>query len=272
MIRERPVENLLCPNPNPATAGVVAFTRSQCHGSPQIRSRATCPYLLTVRLFFVDDSGDEQVTVLTAMTMDATDWRGVLRAWLGWRKWLYKHYGLPTDFELHAQEFISGHGEISYTDQDGLRVVPEISASKGLRREAYRRCLEQIARQAGNRFLTVQHPGPRKSEAYDELITWIEQLLDIESDLGIVIVDGKDDSEYRPAHRRLNLKLRRVIEDPLMQPSDNSQLIQMVDLVVHAAFQHLKANADHRFMWDWYPDVLEPILVMDGPAPGIRST
>lgn len=235
------------------------------------KARMSPVIVILVRLFYVDDSGNENLTVLTAMTMDAEDWRPVLRAWLGWRKWLYKHYGLPTDFELHAQEFISGHGTISHPDAAGNTIVPPISSVKGLRREAYSRSLAQIARQAGIQFLTVERSGPGKADAYAGLVQWIEEILEIEKDLGIVIVDGKDDSEYRPAHRDLDLKVRRIVEDPLMQPSDDSQLIQMVDLVVHSAFQHLKADESHRFMWDWYPNVLQPVLVIDDGPPGIRG-
>ena len=41
-----------------------------------------------------------------------------------------------------------------------------------------------------------------------------------------------------------------------MQSSRHSQLIQMTDLIAYAAFQHLVADPEKRFMWDWYPKLL----------------
>ncbi len=70
------------------------------------------------------------------------------------------------------------------------------------------------------------------------------------------MVDGRDDSSYRSGHRQLEIKSRRIIEDPLMQSSRHSQPIQMADLVAHAAFQHLHEDPERRFMWDWYPELL----------------
>jgi hypothetical protein len=85
----------------------------------------------------------------------------------------------------------------------------------------------------------------------------INGLLEDRGERGIIVVDGKDDSSYRPAHRALALRTRHIIEDPLMQSSRHSQLIQMADLVAHAAFQHQVGNPEKRFMWDWYPTLLQ---------------
>jgi hypothetical protein len=207
-----------------------------------------------VRVFYVDDSGTEQIAVVSAITFELEAWRTVLKAWLGWRKWLYKTYSLPTDFELHAQEFVTGHGTIQ---APGAEAVPEISTNVTLRKKAYRQCLEQINRQEEISVLTGVLPEGTIADAYASLIGEINELLEDRGEDAIFIVDGKDDSSYRPAHRALDLRTRGVIEDPLMQSSRHSQFIQMADLVAHAAFQHLETNPEKRFMWDWYPRLLD---------------
>jgi hypothetical protein len=209
-----------------------------------------------VRIFFVDDSGNQSIAVLAAISFELSEWRRVLTEWLGWRRWMWKQYGLPTDFELHAQEFVSGRGEISYRDSAGNMQKPPINSVLGYRKEAYRRSLAQIDRQEGVSVLAVAWQGRTIAETYAWFIAELDGLLADLDEEAIVVVDGLDDSSYRPAHRQLDIKTRRVIEDPLMQSSRHSQLIQMADLVAYAAFQHLVADPEKRFMWDWYPRFL----------------
>jgi hypothetical protein len=208
-------------------------------------------------LFFVDDSGDASIGVITALTFMADRWPTVLKGWLGWRRWMYKTWHLPTDFELHGQEFISGHGEVPpYHDAAGQEHIPLISTTLGLRKQAYRTCLEQIDRQAELKVTTLACDGAGVPETYKRFVTTVDEWLGDMGEWGLLIVDGKDDASYRPAHRSLELRTRRIIEDPLMQSSRHSQLIQMADLAAHAAFQHLKEDPERRFMWDWYPRLL----------------
>lgn len=105
-------------------------------------------------------------------------------------------------------------------------------------------------------MLAVGWQGRTLAEAYAWFITELNELLADLDEEAMVVVDGLDDSSYRPAHRQLDIKTRRIIEDPLMQSSRHSQLIQMADLVAYAAFQHLVADPEKRFMWDWYSGLL----------------
>ena len=221
-----------------------------------------------VNLFFVDDSGDPTVGVITALVFPWEVWPKVLKEWLGWRKWLWKQYQLPTDFEIHAQEFVSGHGTVpDYEDAEGVLRKPEISSKLGLRKEVYRRSLAQIERQSDVRIITIACEGLGVPGTYSRFVALIDEWLRGLGEWGIFIVDGKDDSAYRPAHRKLELRDRRIIEDPLMQSSRHSQLIQMADLVAHAAFQHVKRDEDKRFMWDWYPRQLAGSSFEDAGLP-----
>ena len=167
-----------------------------------------------MRIFFVDDSGDQTIAVLAAISFDLSEWRRVLIEWLGWRRWMWKQYRLPTDFELHAQEFILGRGEISFRDSGGMVQEPRINNVLGLRKEAYRRSLAQVDRQQGVSVLAVAWQGRTIAEAYAWFIAELDELLGDLGEEAIIVVDGLDDSSYRPAHRQLDIKARRVIEDP----------------------------------------------------------
>src|ERR1051326_2392316 len=100
-----------------------------------------------MRIFYVDDSGDEEIAVLAVLSFQAEEWHRVLTEWLGWRKWMWKEFGLPIDFELHAPEFLSGRGEIPHRGPGGEPVLPDINSLVGLRKQAYQLSLKQIERQ-----------------------------------------------------------------------------------------------------------------------------
>lgn len=223
-----------------------------------------------MRVFYVDDSGDEDLSVIAAITFEFERWSVVLKQWLGWRRWLYKTYGLPTDFEIHAQEFVSGHGEIP----TGVKAAtaPDINRKVGLRREAYRRTLEQIDRQDGLHVLALARTGRKVFEVYAEFVEQIDFWLGERGEQGFCIVDGRDDSSYRPAHRELRLKTRSLLEDPLMQSSSHSQLVQATDLVAYAAFQHVNQDEEKRFMRDWYPRLLAGSFLEDEGLPDLDAS
>jgi hypothetical protein len=193
-----------------------------------------CAYSAGVRIFYVDDSGDETISLIAALTFEFESWPTVLKQWLGWRKWLLRQYGLPVDFELHAQEFISGHGQVPPAGRP-----PKINHVMGLRQEAYQHCLRQLDRQNGVHVTAIARRHTTVKAVYAEFVEMIDAWLAARGEQGLCIVDGKDDSNYRPAHRALKLGRRAVLEDSLMQSSTHSQLIQSADLVAYAAFQHV---------------------------------
>jgi hypothetical protein len=123
--------------------------------------------------------------------------------------------------------------------------------------------------------ITVCRPGSDRLATYQALIGAFEQtMLAIDRDV-VVMVDGNQpDARLRGEHRQLKLKKRRVLEDPWHERSEHSQLLQIADLVVHAAYQHVVRNPNRKFMWDWYPQQLSTnvrIVLDDGACCGIDS-
>ncbi len=222
-----------------------------------------------MRVFYVDDSGNEAISIIAAVTFELSEWPTVLKAWLGWRKWLYKTYALPPDFEIHAQEFVSGHGQVPPAEKGGA--PPPINGTVGLRREAYRRTLEQLNRQANVHVAAIARRGLTVPEVYAQFVESLDFWLGDRGEQGVCIVHGGDDSSYRPAHRALPLRTRHLLEDPLMQSSRNSQLIQAADLAAYAAFQNVWKDPEKRFMWDWYPRLLANSYLSEEGLPGIDA-
>jgi hypothetical protein len=96
--------------------------------------------------------------------------------------------------------------------------------------------------------------GQTVKAVHAEFVQRIDEWLRDHGEQGLCIVDGKDDPSYRPAHRELHLKTRCLLEDPLMQSSSHSQLIQVADLVSYAAFQHVYNDVSG--ISRWYPELL----------------
>ena len=54
-----------------------------------------------------------------------------------------------------------------------------------------------------------------------------------------------------------------------MQSSRHSQLVQAADLAAYAAFQHVAADPDRRFMWEWYPRLLSESFLSSSGLEGL---
>ena len=65
-------------------------------------------------------------------------------------------------------------------------------------------------------------------------------------------VDGAPDPHVRAAHRDLDFRTRRLLEDGWLQPARANQLVQVADHVVHTAYQAARKKPARKYMWDWY--------------------
>jgi Protein of unknown function (DUF3800) len=136
-----------------------------------------------------------------------------------------------------------------------------VNVDRSVRRAIGLQALGLIAA-SGVEVSTVARRGNSVRPAYVGMLAEIEARLSDLNGLGIVIVDGQDEDEtYWSAHRDLPLTSRRVIEDPWMQPSHASQLIQMADFVAYAAHQHIVRRPGRQAMWGWYTEAVLPIVL-----------
>lgn len=98
---------------------------------------------------------------------------------------------------------------------------------------------------------TTATSGDAKLGLYDDLLCFIEETLVAERGHATLVVDGRMDGgdHLRSAHRALRIKRRRILEDPTMRSSAESQLLQMADCCAYSAFQSVqnKTGLDEKF-------------------------
>jgi hypothetical protein len=215
---------------------------------------------------YVDDSGDETCDLLGAVLLPLDSWRDCLAAWLNWRRFLFRRWGIPADFELHAVDFLRPHKNPVPTTHSRAEKVETsgINTQRGQRHEVYRRSLHAVKYIPGVRVATVCRPGSNRIATYQALLEAFQETMEETDRDVLVMVDGAvPDPRLRGEHRLLKLKHRRILEDPWPERSQHSQLLQIADLIVHAAYQHVVRQPSRRFMWDWYPHELSTAVRFD---------
>ncbi len=194
-----------------------------------------------MNLIYVDDSGDESCTIFSALWIPEIRWRSYLKGWLTYRKQLYRDHLIPADYELHAQDWLSKRPEWPEERGQPPDIIVGGKAARKSRGQRYEKALKVISTFHDARLFTVYADGVDKLGLYEELIGWLDEALSIENEFGLVLLDGLDQGHrYRASHRRLVLRDRCLLEDPMECASHGSQLIQMADLCAHAAFRYVR--------------------------------
>ncbi|WCE02226.1 DUF3800 domain-containing protein [Streptomyces sp. HUAS 31] len=197
--------------------------------------------------FYVDESGipNTGLALYTALGVPTGRAPEVLRIWRDLRDQWYHEYGVPTDFELHATNFLSGRG------RPGGRNPAKI--------ERYRMAqaaLDVIGAQPSLSIVTVYteepaHWGRAKRQAYEGLLRRLDGRLAEVGERAALVVDG-DGSErlYEQVHQQVGPRCIPFAAAEV--PAHNSALIQMADVVAHTACQAIARQHSRRFMWSWY--------------------
>ncbi|MEA2493883.1 MAG: hypothetical protein QOJ29_1794 [Thermoleophilaceae bacterium] len=218
-------------------------------------------------LTYIDETGDESCVMHSALLIPADRWASCLNLWLSWRATLNRVYHVPASFELHASPFLAGKFEkfpAFLNHKTGLVEVPKVNDSAGVQMEVIEKSIQQVGRLPYARLVTSHTAGTDRMASYRDLLAAIESFLEVERSHALLMVDGLD-AGHKLVHRDMDLKLRRILEDPWMHDSEDSQFIQAVDLAAYAALQCVRRRAEKRPMWEWYEAWLAERLVY---APG----
>ncbi len=221
--------------------------------------------MTSVYMAYVDDSGDSRNgTTLSAILVEPARWSGVLAAWLEGRRAVHREFGVRKHAELHAANLYKGRGVFCETPEQQSRFGGRQRAATG------RIVLNHLSQYEHFHVLTVGTSGTSKPTVYARFVAHLEDWAATEDTELVIFYDGPqgihqdDGSEptreqlstqwedalrnaapYRRVHRDLDIGRRRVVEDPIMQDSRYSQLIQAVDLIAYGAYQrHRQAHPE----------------------------
>jgi hypothetical protein len=87
----------------PISAECCPLARRRCPGVP-----GCLVTVLAVRLFYVDDSGNETVTTFSAVSVPVQAWTAALDSWLSWRRHLHSTHRIDVQSRLHAADWLAG--------------------------------------------------------------------------------------------------------------------------------------------------------------------
>lgn len=225
-------------------------------------------------LIYIDDSGDEELCIFSALAIPVEEWRNALRIVKEYRHELSKSDGIHHLIEFHAWKFVSGRGRVS-------RYI----LSKTRRCEIFKETLELITTLPGARLFNVCMPKEQTQWAFERLLNRINRTMQAWNSHAILICDEGKESDYTRLCRRMgvfnpipsrygiwqdtgethrNIPIERVIEDPFFKDSKFSYFIQLVDFCGYALLRRERPlPSKTRYGLDKAFNVLSPILVRE---------
>ncbi len=204
----------------------------------------------------MDDSGNEKITMFSAVSVPVQAWTAALDSWLGWRRHLRAVHEIDVRSRLHAADWLAGRGRPSGDPESA------INRSKPVRWREFVSALDTVAVMPGVEVMTTFAPGDRRKPPYRALMNWIDWRLRETDDYGLIVLDGES-GELRTMHRELDIATRRIVEDPWMRGARESQWPQVADFVAHTAFQAVVRAPNRAFLWEWYEQRLGAVIVRD---------
>lgn len=151
-----------------------------------------------MRIFYVDDSGNEAFRTFSAVGVPAWQWSTALGNWLNWRRHLREAHGVDARRRLHATDWVAGRGRPS---DDPASILNQ---SKPARWRKYVAALRALAATPDLQVLTVCRPGVDRQATYRILMRWIDEMLASTGEHGLIVVDGEN-GELRTMHRELDI-------------------------------------------------------------------
>ena len=220
-------------------------------------------------IMYVDDSGDSganlsvtQHFILSALVIHELRWNEFLEELIKFRQHLRDTKSLKLREEIHSVELINGKTDLTKriprNDRldilkqclDWLATRPDISIfsvvvdkSKHLDEDIYTLAWKTLIQRFENTISYKNFPGPSNPD-----------------DRGIIISDKSDEKKLRTIMRTMrkynpitnrrdafpdgyrNLQLRYIIEDPNFRDTNDSYILQLVDVVAYFMMQNKRPN------------------------------
>jgi hypothetical protein len=224
-----------------------------------------------MHIAYIDDSGDANCAIFSALLVPAVQWQSALASLISFRRELKKTDGIFVTKELHATSFVAGRGHVAPA------VVP-----KGRRAQIFRDALDLYAKMPDVHLLNSIFPHGQKARAFERLLNRINVFARKNDSHAILICDEGDERSFTRLARRMkaynyipssfgtwpggltarNIPTDRILEDPVFRSSHSSYFIQAVDFCAYALLRFEQPLASKtRYGFDQAYLRLTPIMV-----------
>jgi hypothetical protein len=197
-----------------------------------------------MHIIYIDDSGDNQISIYSALAIPVEHWKTAFSQTLQYRSKLKKVHGIYVYKELHAWEFVSGRGSIAN------HVIP-----KQVRVNVFNETLDFMLTIPGIRLFNVAFPKSQQLQGFERLINRINRTLEKWNSQAILVCDQGNELALTRLIRRMtvynpipssfgtwqdsrkswkNIPIDRIIEDPFFKDSSQSRFIQMCDFAAYS--------------------------------------
>ena len=195
---------------------------------------------------YIDDSCERPRYIFSAICVPCNQWNEAFARLQKWRKHLKDVHGIPTSYELHAQEFVSGRGSAS---QIG-------TISRHRRAQIFHRgvSITNWLNLSGVTVFNVCNTDDDQFKAFERLLNRINRTMKARDSYAHLICDqGKEDQytklvrkmrvfnpipskfgAWADGHGTKNITIERIIEDPQFKSSSKSYFIQQADFIAFA--------------------------------------
>lgn len=185
-----------------------------------------------MHFLYIDDSTERPVNIFSAVCVPCDQWYDVFSVIKRWRNHLYKIHGIPVNYELHAQQFLSGRGAAG-----ALKTV-----SRHKRAQIFHtsfKMLNYLNQQHGVTVFNVCNADDNQYRAFERLLNRVDRTMLARKSYVHLVCDQGKETQYTALVRKMrvhnhipsqfgswgggaaskNIPLKRIIEDPQFKES-----------------------------------------------------
>ena len=234
-----------------------------------------------MHLIYIDDSYEKPRQIYSAVAIPANKWDACFNQIKAWRRQLKETDGILITKEFHATDFCAGRGRL------GPKII-----GKYRRSQIFREALELLNGMEGVKVFNVCRSS-NLEWAMERLLTRINKTMHTWDSHAVLMFDEGKEAAITRLLRRMgafnpvpvyvgpgvtevkNLKLDRILEDPVFKKSEQSYFVQFADFVAYALLrkeQHLASKNAYGYheCFDILKDVVAREASLTDPMGVIR--
>jgi Protein of unknown function (DUF3800) len=233
-------------------------------------------------IFYLDESYDSNVFVLTAVRLKSERFREAFEMTKQFRRSLGAKYGLYVSKEIHTTEFVRGNGKYGPKD-----------IGKFQRTQIVREILKFITSIPEIEIINVRIKVPDcpvdpHLRAFERLLNRIQASLGEHKTEGLLILDEGKEGMLRRIARQMtainyipskfgawddgnqskNVPVSRLVEDPLFKASHGSYFLQFADVIAYSLLKKEVPPTPRvtKYKLNLMFDALKPVLCLKASA------